>query len=182
MPSKSSRPGEVQELDYLSFVDYAVDVVGERLEYIDVGAMRLGLSLHRLTSSLIYDWESRVHRPRGWTWAGFRVLFTLWVVGPLGAKRIAELSGMSRAAVSSLLNTLVRDGLVSRETAADDRRGVVVALTPAGRKAIRAAFVEHNKREQAWVESLTPAERQTLQKLLNKLIRGTAAANVRRRS
>ena len=54
--------------------------------------MRLVLTLHRVTTALVYDLESTVHRPRGWSWSGFRVLFVLWLGGPLVAKRVAELS------------------------------------------------------------------------------------------
>ena len=52
-----------------------------------------------------------MHRPRGFSWPGFRVLFVLRTAGPAEARQVAKLSGMSRAAVSALVNTLERDGL-----------------------------------------------------------------------
>lgn len=178
-----TRPTDIPEpeqLDYLSFVGYAVDRSTRELPEIDPLAMRLVLTLHRATSALVYDLESTVHRPRGWSWPGFRVLFALWLAGPLEGKRVAELSGMSRAAVSALVNTLVRDGLVSRRPGDRDRRAVLLALTDPGRAAISSAFAAHNEREQAWASSLTSDEQAALIGLLDKLVTGPAAEVKRR--
>src|SRR5690349_15505101 len=106
--------------------------------------MRVVLSLHRATNMLVYDFESTVHRPRGWSWPGFRVLFVLWLAAPLEARKTAELSGMSRAAVSALVNTLERDGLVTKERAPYDGRAILLRLTPKGHDAITDAFRSHN--------------------------------------
>lgn len=174
-------PNGVEELGYLSFVDYAVRKTTAELPAVDPVAMRLGLTLHRLASALIYDWESTVHRPRGWSWSGFRVLFVLWLAGPGEAKRIAELSGMSRAAVSALVNTLERDGLATRRQADHDRRAVTVELTKAGHDALTSAYEAHNLREQAWASALAPAEQETLLDLLEKLMTGPEAVGAKRR-
>jgi len=49
----------------------------------DHEAMDVVLSVLRLSNRLVGDLEAHVHRPMGWSWAGFRILFTLWVAGPL---------------------------------------------------------------------------------------------------
>ncbi|GLY65668.1 MarR family winged helix-turn-helix transcriptional regulator [Amycolatopsis taiwanensis] len=177
----TAEPLDRPVLDYLTFVDYAIRKTSDELPEVDPVAMRMCLTLHRLTSTLVYDWESTVHRPRGFSWAGFRVLFALWNAGPLEAKRVAQLSGMSRAAVSALVNTLERDGLVSRQQAEHDRRAVLLDLTEAGREAISSTFTEHNKREQAWANALTPTERNVLIGLLEKLATSPAATEAKRR-
>jgi DNA-binding MarR family transcriptional regulator len=167
-----------QDLDFWSFVDAAVERVGDRLPQIDPEAMRLILTLYRVTNMVVYDLESVVHRPRGWSYPGFRLLFTLWVAGPMEAKRAAELSGMSRQAVSALVGTLSRDGLVSKTPDVDDRRAVRLSLTEAGEEAIGSAFATHNERERLWADPLTGEERATLVRLLGKL---GAREGVRRR-
>ncbi|MFC6882611.1 MULTISPECIES: MarR family winged helix-turn-helix transcriptional regulator [Actinomadura] len=169
------------ELDYLSFVDFAIERTTAELPSVDADAMRLGLTLHRLASALVYDWESTVHRPRGWSWAGFRVLFVLWLAGPLEGKRVAQLSGNSRAAVSAVVNTLERDGLVTRRQAVHDRRAVLIELTGAGHDAITGAYEEHNARERVWADALTRDERRTLTDLLEKLMTGPAANEAKQR-
>jgi DNA-binding MarR family transcriptional regulator len=167
-----------QDLDFWTFVDAAVERARDRLPEIDPEAMRLILTLYRVTNMVIYDMESVVHRPRGWSYPGFRLLFTLWIAGPMEAKRAAELSGMSRQAVSALVRTLDRDGLVSKVPAVHDRRAVRLSLTPAGETAISEAFVTHNGREKLWADSLSAEERDTLARLLAKL---GAREGVRRR-
>ncbi|TNC27006.1 MarR family winged helix-turn-helix transcriptional regulator [Amycolatopsis alkalitolerans] len=176
-----AEPATTDDLDYLTFVDYAISKTTAELPEVDPVAMRLGLTLHRLTSALVYDWESTVHRPRGFSWGGFRVLFVLWLAGPLEAKRVARLSGMSRAAVSALVNTLERDGLVSRRQAEHDRRAVLLTLTDAGHEAITSAYQAHNEREQAWANALSKPERTILIGLLEKLTASSAANDAKRR-
>jgi DNA-binding MarR family transcriptional regulator len=173
----SDRPAD---LDYLSFVDYAIGKTQTELPSTDPVAMRLGLTLHRLTGALVYDWESTVHRPRGLSWAGFRVLFVLWLAGPLESRHVARLAGMSRAAVSALVKTLEGNGLVTRTQVPHDRRAVSLAITEPGHAVVTDAYEAHNKREQAWAESLTPEERTVLIGLLEKLTQGPAAAAAQR--
>jgi DNA-binding MarR family transcriptional regulator len=168
-----------QDLDFWSFVDTAVDRAHERLPSIDPEAVRLILTLYRVTNMIIYDMESVVHRPRGWSYPGFRLLFTLWIAGPMEGKRAAELSGMSRQAVSALVTTLVRDGLVSKTPDEADRRAVRLSLTADGADALTGAFVAHNARERLWAQTLSSGERETLVRLLGKL--GTREGVRRRR-
>jgi DNA-binding MarR family transcriptional regulator len=170
------------ELDFWSFVDMAVGRTTGRLPDVDPRAMRLVLTLYRASNAMVYDLESAVHRPHGWSWAGFRVLFVLWLVGPQSAMRVAQLSGMSRAAVSALVNTLERDGLVSRRQAGHDRRAVELALTDSGARVFAAAFADHHDRERTWAGALTAAEADQLTALLEKLMTGPAATSANRRS
>ncbi|MCB5909514.1 MarR family winged helix-turn-helix transcriptional regulator [Streptomyces pinistramenti] len=165
-------PQEQPDNDHLhfwSFIDHAVSRATRELPGVDPLAMRLVLTLHRAANMLVYDLESTVHRPRGWSWPGFRVLFAVWLAGPVEAKKVAELSGMSRAAVSALVGTLERDGLVTKERAPHDGRAVHLGLTAAGMQAITSAFRSHNEREREWAGSLSADEQETLISLLGKL-------------
>lgn len=156
--------------DYLAFVDTAVQRVTERVSGVDPEAMQLVMLFGRVASAMTYDMESAVHRPSGWTWAGFRLLFALWVDGPMDAKRAAEVSGQSRAAISSLVRTLERDGLVTKRDDPHDGRSVQLSLTERGRRELAAAYRLHNAREQEWVDTLSPAERTALLKVLQHLV------------
>jgi DNA-binding MarR family transcriptional regulator len=127
------------------------------------------LLLHRVTNAVVYDLESTVHRPAGWSWSAFRAVFTLWISGPLEPSRLAESSGMSRQAVSSLAKTLEQDGLVERRTTPRDARSVVLSLTDVGTERIERVFADHNRREGEWAGVLAPDERDTLTHLLAKL-------------
>jgi DNA-binding MarR family transcriptional regulator len=173
--------GPEDGIDYWSFIDLALERTARVLPEVDVRAMRLVLSLYRASNALVYDLESAVHRPRGWSWAGFRVLFVLWLAGPLESKRVAQLSGMSRAAVSALVNTLERDGLVVRRKAGHDRRAVELSLDDSGRDVFTSAFAAHHARERTWASALSAEEADQLTALLAKLMASPVAAAANRR-
>ena len=160
---------EAHRHEALAFVSRAVAETADRLPGTDREAMELILHLHRLTTAVVYDLESSVHRPAGWSWSAFRAMFTLWINGPLEPSRLAEVSGMSRQAVSALVKTLEADGLVERSGAEHDARSFVLSLTPAGTDRLEQVFAEHNRREAAWAARLDPDERRTMIRLLAKL-------------
>lgn len=167
---------------FLSFTEVALDRIGERLPGTDRSAMAMVLMLHRVASAIVYDLESTVHRPAGWSWSAFRLLFTLWVSGAQEAGRCAELAGMSRAAVSSLAKTLGAAGLVERTGDPRDRRTVVLGLTAEGVARLEETFGVHNRREADWAGLLTADELATLNGLLAKLAAAAAEQDwVRRR-
>ena len=89
---------------------------------------------------------------------------------------------MSRAAVSSLSNTLVGRGLIQRTPSETDRRLVTLSLSPEGLARIRGDFQAQNAREAEWASGLEPGEVQTLTRLLEKLMqqRSTIGGKSRR--
>jgi DNA-binding MarR family transcriptional regulator len=153
----------------LDFVDRAIAHTADRLGEIDTEAMALVLLLHRVTNAVVYDIESSVHRPAGWSWSAWRAVFTLWVNGPCEPSRLAELSGMSRQAVSALAKTLEADGLIHRRAADHDARSVVLSLTELGDRRVAEVFHAHNRRESEWAATLEPADRAALTRLLGRL-------------
>ena len=165
-----AAPTEIAAVDEaLAFVARALEETPRRIDGVDRESMELILLLHRVTNVVVYDLESRVHRPAGWSWAAFRAVFTLWISGPLEPSRLAETSGMSRQAVSSLVKTLEADGLIARSAAEHDARSVVLTLTPLGTRKIVQVFREHNVREADWAATLDADERETMTRLLRKL-------------
>ena len=70
-------------LDYLSYVGYAIRRTAELADDADHQAMEIAISLHRLSHALARATETTAHRPEGWSLAGFRSMFMLWVLGPL---------------------------------------------------------------------------------------------------
>lgn len=138
--------------------------------YSDVDAMLVSFTLVRAANRIQQDLEVNVHRPAGITWAAFRVLFAVSAVGPITPAQLAHLSSVSAASISSVLNTLERNGLVKRRPSPEDGRSVVVTLTAAGQRLVDEMLVRNNAREVAWMDALSHGERQTLTKLLRKLL------------
>lgn len=161
---------KAKDLNYWSFVELARKRLDEEFHDNDARATRVILSLNRAASLVIYDLESSIHRPRGWSWSAFRLMFVLWLAGPMESASAAKLTGMSRAAVSNLSNTLVASGLLRKEAATQDRRAVILSMTDKGLSEIRAAFRDHNRQESRWASVLTEIEQDLLVMLLEKLM------------
>ncbi|GAA0589252.1 MarR family winged helix-turn-helix transcriptional regulator [Actinomadura livida] len=170
------------EPDFWSFVDLAGRRLSEEFGFPHPLATRLLLTLNRASAIVTYDLESTVHRPRGHSWAGFRLLFVTWLAGPLEPGRAATLAGMSRAAVSNLTKTLIADGTLERTPGERDGRSVILSLTEHGHRAMLDVFAEQNERERQWAGVLTETEQRMLIMLLDKLIDGRTRFDVRERS
>ena len=91
---------------------------------------------------------------------------------------LAEKAGVTRATITGLVDTLERDGLVTREHDSGDRRMMLVHLTPKGHSTLREVLPGHFKQMAAQMASLTEHERKTLVRLLNKVAGLPAAAHI----
>lgn len=165
-----SAPGSRDDLDYLSYVEYAISRTSELADDADLGAMEIAISLHRLAHALARATETTAHRPEGWSLAGFRAMFMLWVVGPMRPARMASMLDMTRPATSNVLSTLERDNLVARTPDIGDGRSVILSLTERGDAAVREVFAVQNRIESEWLNALDPEERFELARLLGKVI------------
>ncbi len=137
---------------------------------IDLDTFAAAFNIFRASTRIIQHFEATVHRPIGLSIAGFRVLFTVWVMGDMEPREIAHLSGVTRAAVSGVLNTLERDGLVERAREQTDRRLVTVKLTKEGRARLEEAYQEQNRREHDVFAPVAPAELRAFTKTLRTLL------------
>jgi DNA-binding MarR family transcriptional regulator len=82
---------------------------------------------------------------------------------------LAELTGVTRAAVTGLVDSLVEAGLVARGDVGEDRRTYRVQLTPQGNAFLAARLPDHMQRMQRLMQALTPDERQVFVELVEKL-------------
>ncbi|GAA3462709.1 MarR family winged helix-turn-helix transcriptional regulator [Saccharothrix longispora] len=155
----------VTEQDYERFARHRIAESGG-----DADAFGLSYNVLHLAYVMITDYEALVHREQGWTMPGFRLMFKLWILGPTQPARLAELSGTTRSAMSNLINTLERAGLVERTRDGQDRRVVFVALTDEGRDAVSSTFPVQNAREARWFEALAPAERAQMVELIRRVV------------
>lgn len=158
-----------------------VDVLGRVAELpveIDVEAMAVIANVWRAAQEVRAQLERRVLRPQGISWGGFSLLFNLWISGPahpMETRALAASMGCARPSVSSLCDTLERDGLIIRQGDDRDRRLVRVALTPAGHRFITALFPRFNAGEAALVAGMEDHDRRQLATLLRRLLRSARA-------
>lgn len=156
-----------------SFGNAARRRVPELGDEIDRTTFAAAFELFRLSTKVINDFETTVHRPLGLSIAGFRVLFTVWVFDELEPRDIARLSGVTRAAVSGVVSTLERDGLVEKSREQADKRLVTVRLTSEGERLLREAYQAQNEREQVLFGDLDESELRTLTDLMRRLLVST---------
>ena len=92
----------------------------------------------------------------------FSTLAWISVDGPLTIGRLAELERVTAPSMNRTVNCLVDAGYVTRSSAPDDGRKVLVSTTEEGDAVVR----ETRRRRDAWLAkrfaALTPAERETL--------------------
>jgi DNA-binding MarR family transcriptional regulator len=169
-------PEDGADLDFWSFVALASHRLGTEHGITHHLATLVLLTLNRASDLVTYDLEATVHRPRGRSWSAFRLMFVVWLAGPLEPSGAARLTGMSRAAVSNVAKSLINDGLLDRVPAQHDGRSVLLSLTDIGHTEMVSTFREHNEREFGWTSVLSVEEQRILVMLLNKLITGRSDA------
>jgi len=162
-PTPSSRPSSFEQRAY----DKVRAAMGDEVDLDVMGAV---FNAIRLATHVVARAEAQAHRRMGGSWAGFRILFHVWVNGSAEPRQLATYLGLTRSAISAVLNTLERDGLVERRRSCDDGRVVIIELTPAGEAFVIAGFRAHHQVERAWMASLSRDEQQQLGALLRKAL------------
>jgi DNA-binding MarR family transcriptional regulator len=138
------------DLEVEGIVD-RIDGIGRRIKR----GMEATLAEHGLT---LPDWQ---------------VLTTLRLAGPEHRSAPGTLAAeleLSSGAMSSRLDRLEEAGLLRRLPDPNDRRGVVVELTDAGKEAWDAAASVQGRREAFFASALSKPEQRELNGLLRKLM------------
>ena len=106
----------------------------------------------------------------GVTVAEWVILRQIFDAGETSPSRLSASSGLTRGAVSKLVDRLLKKGLVNRAEADNDRRFQDVDLTAAGRALVPglAALADRNDKE--FFSHLSAKEREALVTTLRKLV------------
>ena len=132
----------------------------------------LGLLMRRVNKLMAIDAEQTTDL----TWTAFRVGFALWVAGPQEPHRVALMSSMSRAAVTTARKSLESKGNVTTASSEADLRSVVMSLTNEGAAHIEDTYRKHLTLTGEWLAPLSDPEQQILIGLLGKIINGPRAS------
>ena len=97
-------------------------------------------------------------RPHDLTWTGFLVLWLLWIWDRLETRRVAENVGISKATLTGVTNTLVRQG-PGGAGAQPDATGAwsSSSSTPAGQTLMNELYPEFNAAEAELVAGISAA-------------------------
>ncbi|HEY3754669.1 MAG TPA: MarR family transcriptional regulator [Opitutaceae bacterium] len=105
----------------------------------------------------------------------FYVLMQLWdkehnVPISRTPAELAEVSGVTRATMTGLVDTLERDGFVRRDPAPTDRRMMSVRVTEKGQELLIRILPGHFRMAASLMAPLSEPERKTLVSLLAKIL------------
>ncbi|ABR62318.1 MarR family winged helix-turn-helix transcriptional regulator [Sinorhizobium medicae] len=139
---------------------------------LDVVAMGLLGRLSRLRAHLAREIDSTLTE-HGLNSASFDVLATLRRSGPpfrLSPGDLLSATMVTSGTMTNRIDQLEKAGLVERLDNPEDRRGVIIALTPEGLKRVDAAVTAHVANQQRLVASLEPDERDAMNALLRNFL------------
>ena len=90
-----------------------------------------------------------------------------------GGTRVTELAaraGMTRQAMTDIVDLLERHGYMHRKPDPNDRRAALIRLTPRGKSAVKLASAVVVEMEEQWRELLGPRAFDAFQKSLDSLV------------
>jgi len=110
------------------------------------GPAETWLRIVQVHDRITYRVDSALHRKHGLSLTGFEALRRIAEAPGERATmgEVAEAVGLSRPGVTSTINRLVTEGLVTRERADGDKRLLHARLTPHGRQTVDAAARTHD--------------------------------------
>jgi len=123
--------------------------------------------LHKLT-----DVASQQHYEEalGMSLSDVRCLTTVGAFGPLSVNELAEHSNLNKSQASRGARALVDQGLIAKVDHPDDGRGVLLELTPAGRRLCGRGMDAVERRNQDIFGCLGPKEQAALSDMFDRLI------------
>lgn len=139
---------------------------------LDVEPMGLLGRIARLRTHLAREIEKAL-AAHGLNSASFDVLATLRRSGPpyrLSPGDLIATTMVSSGTMTNRLDQLEKASLIERENNPDDRRGVIIALTPKGLALVDAAVTDHVENQHKLLDGLDAQERVALDGLLRKFL------------
>jgi DNA-binding MarR family transcriptional regulator len=122
---------------------------------------------------LFLGYVTRSLRGHALTFTEFQTLGALVLAGPPYAanpNQIQRFNLLTSGGLANLLGRMEREGLIERRPDTQDKRGVIVQLTPLGLQHFNDALVEENRVEHELLAGLSGEERAILSMLLRKLL------------
>ena len=147
----------LERLDGIPGLDYEVEGIVDRIN-------SLRTKFRRALEETLSE--------HGLTWPEWKVLGSL-VLGDGGCDSPGELANaleVSSGAMTNRLDRLEQDGLIRRAPDPQDRRGIKIELTDAGRQAWTDSTSAQAQKEAFVASALTKNEQRQLNRLLRKLM------------
>jgi DNA-binding MarR family transcriptional regulator len=159
---------KVEERDYVD--DFLASDYVAGIPNLDLDVEGIVQRVSKLYKRLKQIFEDTLAE-HGLMWADWKILSALTrKEHPRSAGKLAEIAELSSGAMTNRLDRLEEAGLVRRLPDPEDRRGVLVELTPKGKRAYRDASGAEAAKEALIASALTKREKDQLNALLRRLI------------
>jgi DNA-binding MarR family transcriptional regulator len=132
----------------------------------------LSYRLHQVANLLSRGAEMRYRREFGvslWEWRTVALLGG--ALEPQSLSELARAAGMDKGQMSRVVSGLTERKMVSRQTDANDARGIRLSLTAAGRRLYQKLIKAAAERNSAFLGCLSAKERACLDQAMAKLSR-----------
>ncbi|MBI9044610.1 MAG: MarR family transcriptional regulator [Anaerolineaceae bacterium] len=141
--------------------------------FVDTFQNWMGIFMHNSMANL-----TRYARENGFSMSQLMTLQIIHQHGTCNVSDLGEKIGITNAAVSQLLERLVKQGLISRKEAPHDRRNKVIMLTEKGKK----VFYEGLSARSKWLSDLeiqlSETEcKETIQVITNLILKAKMISN-----
>jgi len=103
----------------------------------------------------------------------WRVLATLGTKAGISAREVATYTSMEKMPVSRAISRLVKAGLITQTGSREDRRLIILELTPEGRAIYEEIVPLVLEREAFLLSALDETEQEALTDIMDKLLRKT---------
>lgn len=114
----------------------------KRQNPFDISALAAVSNLQIAALNVRNQIERSVLDKHGLSWSGFVTLWVIWVWKNPEARQVASESGLAKATLSGVLNTLEASKYISRKQSKDDKRIILLSLTGKGQKLIEKVLPE----------------------------------------
>jgi DNA-binding MarR family transcriptional regulator len=132
----------------------------------------------RFVSNHVSHAFARKLQASGVTVAEWVVMRELFAKPSLAPSELAKVTGLTRAAVSKLVDRLFEKKLVTREASAKDRRYQDIALTAEGRRLVPKLATLADKNDGEFFSVLSSKEHEALRETLKKLVRANNLSRI----
>jgi len=154
----------------LEHMDAGIARAGEILPGIPLQEVRLTRLLLLVGGNLLEELERNL-KPYGLNDSDFRTLMMIHSSpsGSASPSELCEYAQQGATNMTRIANVLVKAGLVTRASSAEDRRRVVLSITPAGKRLVRKIIPPLYPKVLGAFASLSASDKRTLDRLLRQV-------------
>lgn len=129
----------------------------------------MGRELIRLANIVVRLEEKELIRAHALSYRQMRILKHIHG-GVTSSTELGKRFGVTAPAISETVESMVKKGLVKRRVGTQDRRSVILSLTPAGKSLYEATQALEDQLATEVLSFISPAETKRLGQILSKLV------------